>query len=133
MTFGHFILFKVLSLPLLKYPPITVQSNIEPNAGTLLSNTISDAEKLALYESSRQGAYTLTRQTANVFIQLPLGNATSKYASIVNLARFEDPASFLPSSTDSLSLQVTSRSETSSLRNTASSARPSAASAGTLA
>ena len=100
MTFGHFILFKVLSLPLLKYPPITVQSNIEPNAGTLLSSAISDAEKLALYESSRQGAYTLTRQTANVFIQLPLGNTTSKYASIVNLARFEDPASFLPPSTD---------------------------------
>ncbi|KAI9051847.1 hypothetical protein LZ554_004108 [Drepanopeziza brunnea f. sp. 'monogermtubi'] len=74
-------------------------SNIEPNAGTLNTNATYDAEQRALYDTSRQGAYTLTRNTGNNIVLLPLQNATSKWQSIIDKAKSLDPASLLAPNT----------------------------------
>ncbi len=77
-----------------------VTSNLEPNAGTLNTNATYDAEQRALYDSSRQGAYTLIRGTGNNIALVPLKNATSKWKSIIDQAKALDPASLLPPNTD---------------------------------
>lgn len=70
-----------------------------PNADSLNSNATYDAEQRALYDTSREGAYTLVRGTGNNIALLPLKNATSDWKSIINLAKSQDPASLLPPNT----------------------------------
>jgi choline dehydrogenase-like flavoprotein len=65
----------------------------------LNTNATYDAEQRALYDSSRQGAYTLIRGTGNNIALLPLKNTTSKWKSIIDLAKSQDPASLLPLNT----------------------------------
>ncbi|KAH6720855.1 choline dehydrogenase-like protein [Leptodontidium sp. MPI-SDFR-AT-0119] len=77
----------------------TFTSNIEPNGGSLNTNATYDAEQRALYDSSRKGAYTLIRGTGNNIALLPLKNTTSKWKSIIDLAKSQDPASLLPPNT----------------------------------
>ncbi|KAK0122039.1 hypothetical protein ONS95_010303 [Cadophora gregata] len=77
----------------------TFTSNIEPNGGSLNTNSTYDAEQRALYDASREGAYTLTRGTGNNIALLPLKNATLNWEPIISLAKSQDPASILPPNT----------------------------------
>jgi choline dehydrogenase len=65
----------------------------------LNTNATYDAEQRAIYDSSREGAYTLVRGTGNNIALLPLKNTTSKWKSIIDLAKSQDPASLLPPNT----------------------------------
>lgn len=80
---------------------MAVSNNVEPNWNTLLENATYDAEQFALYNTSRQGPYTITRTLSTNFISLPLRNLTSEFATIVDTARnIGSPDAFLPPGTD---------------------------------
>ncbi|KAL2060753.1 hypothetical protein VTL71DRAFT_9395 [Oculimacula yallundae] len=77
----------------------TFTSNISPNADSLNTNASYDTEQRALYDTSREGAYTLTRGTGNNIALLPLKNTTSNWQSIISLAKSQIPSSLLPPNT----------------------------------
>lgn len=64
----------------------------------LTSNATYAAEQLALYWSSRQGAYTIVNQGGNTVAFLPLPNITASYQSIINFAQSQSPANIYSSS-----------------------------------
>lgn len=66
----------------------------------LASNQTYANEQLALYQSSRQGPYTITAQSGNTVVFLPLPNITSDYQSIINLASSQPLTVIHPSSAD---------------------------------
>ncbi|KAG4421026.1 hypothetical protein IFR04_005789 [Cadophora malorum] len=95
----------------------TFTSNIEPNTDSLNTNATYDAGQRALYDASREGAYTLVRGTGNNIALLPLKNATSDWKSIINLAKSQNPASLLPPKTH-LSSEATQLNEKCCSRTT---------------
>ncbi|KAF2843499.1 GMC oxidoreductase [Patellaria atrata CBS 101060] len=83
------------------YVPNSFTSNLAPNSGELDTNPMYDAQQRALYDSSRQGAYTIVRGTGNAIASIPLRNASSSYQDIVSAAEDLDAETLLPSGTDS--------------------------------
>ncbi|CZS97710.1 related to alcohol oxidase [Rhynchosporium agropyri] len=77
----------------------TFTSNLFPNADSLTTNATYNTEQRSLYDTTQTGAYTLTRGTGNNIALLPLKNTTSKWASIISLAKSQNPASLLPPNT----------------------------------
>lgn len=74
---------------------------MEPNWNTLVENATYDAEQFALYNTSRQGPYTITRTLSTNFISLPLQELTPRSAEILGAARnVSNPGVFLPPDTD---------------------------------
>ena len=68
----------------------------------MLENATYDSEQFALYDTSRQGPYTITRTLSTNFISLPSSNLTSGFTDIIDIARnFESSGAFLPPDTDS--------------------------------
>jgi len=65
-----------------------------------MSNMTYEDEQLALYYSSRQGPYTICKNSGNTVAFLPLPNITQGYESIIALARSHSPKAFYPPQTD---------------------------------
>jgi hypothetical protein len=63
----------------------TDTTNLVPNPDELTTNQTFAAEQLNMYNTRRQGAYTITYGGGNVVVSLPLPNVTSDYASVVEL------------------------------------------------
>ena len=80
--------------------PYNVTNNIVPNTNTLDTNATYDAEQHALYESSRQGAYTILRSLSTTLGMYTLCDATSDCSSIIAKAEAADPATYLPKDSD---------------------------------
>lgn len=79
----------------------TVSNNVVPNWNSLVENATYDAEQFALYNTSRQGPYTITRTLSTNFISLPLQNLTSEYAKIIDIAHsISSPGAYLPPDPD---------------------------------
>ena len=66
----------------------------------LTSNETYAAEQLALYQSSRQGAYTITNRSGNTVAFLPLPNITADYQSIIDFAKSQSITSVYPASVE---------------------------------
>ncbi|PKX89194.1 GMC family oxidoreductase [Aspergillus novofumigatus IBT 16806] len=80
--------------------PYNFSNNIQPNTDSLNSNATYDAKQRALYDSSREGAYVLTRGFSTNLATFPLCKATSECLKIVEAAREEEPVAYLPAGTD---------------------------------
>jgi len=80
--------------------PYNFTNNIVPNTNTLDTNATYNAEQLALYQSSRQGPYVITRGFGTTLGMYTLCNATSQCHDIIKNAKAVDPAKYLPANTD---------------------------------
>lgn len=78
----------------------TFQGNVFPNGDSLAANATFDKEQEALYESKREGAWTLTRGFGETVALFSLCQATSDCQHLIAAARDEDAASLLPEDTD---------------------------------
>jgi choline dehydrogenase len=67
----------------------------------LTDNQTYATEQLDLYNSKRQGPYTITNEAGNTVAFLPLPNITSDYQSIIDMANSQSLTSIYPSSSDS--------------------------------
>jgi choline dehydrogenase len=72
-----------------------------PNLNMLTTNQTYAAEQLALYFSKRQGPYTIVNQGGNTVAFLPLPQITSKYQSIIDLAKSQSVLSLYSGGYDS--------------------------------
>ncbi|KAF5012139.1 hypothetical protein FDECE_1788 [Fusarium decemcellulare] len=80
--------------------PYEFTNNIVPNTGTLETNATYDAEQRELYDTAREGAYTITRGIGSQMLAYPtLREVTSDWQAIVSSARTVDPATYLPPGT----------------------------------
>ncbi|KAJ3962890.1 hypothetical protein N0V92_000326 [Colletotrichum tropicale] len=75
--------------------PYNFTNQIFPNTGSLDTNATYDAEQRALYDSAKQGAYTIIRTLGTNLVLPPLSNATSDYLSILAEAAATDPFAHL--------------------------------------
>jgi choline dehydrogenase-like flavoprotein len=71
-----------------------------PNYGSLATNATYNAEQRALYDSSRQGAYTIVNSLSTNIGVVSLQAATSSYQDIIAAAKAADPADSLPADVD---------------------------------
>ncbi|KAL8369879.1 hypothetical protein RB595_000300 [Gaeumannomyces hyphopodioides] len=75
--------------------PYTIANQIFPNSGALDTNSTYDAEQRALYDSRKEGAYTIVR-TLSTNLALPvLQNSTSDWRDILAGIRNADPLAHL--------------------------------------
>ncbi|ORY61674.1 uncharacterized protein BCR38DRAFT_487414 [Pseudomassariella vexata] len=75
-------------------------NNVVPNQETLDTNATYRAEQLQLYEQYQEGAFTIVHPLGTNIASLPLCNATEDCQTIAAAARAQDPAQYLPPSTD---------------------------------
>ncbi|KAF4817340.1 Dehydrogenase xptC [Colletotrichum siamense] len=75
--------------------PYNFTNQIFPNSGSLDTNATYDAEQRALYETSKQGAYTIIRTLSTNLVLPPLSNATSDYLSLLAAAAATEPLAHL--------------------------------------
>ncbi|KAK3367469.1 hypothetical protein B0H63DRAFT_82163 [Podospora didyma] len=80
--------------------PYSFAANIEPNSGTLFTNETYNAEQRALYDSARQGPYTIVRTLSTNIGVLSLSDATSTYKKIAAQARARKAADSLAADVD---------------------------------
>ncbi|WKT54480.1 hypothetical protein QSH57_005064 [Fusarium oxysporum f. sp. vasinfectum] len=79
--------------------PYEFANNIVPNTGTLETNATYDVEQRELYDTAREGAYTIFRGLSTTLANPPLRNTTSDWQAIISSARTVDPTTYLPSDT----------------------------------
>ncbi|KAJ0338057.1 hypothetical protein COL922a_006070 [Colletotrichum nupharicola] len=75
--------------------PYTFTNQIFPNSGSLDTNATYDAEQRALYDTAKQGPYTIVRTLGTNLVLPPLSNATSDHLSILAAAAATDPLAHL--------------------------------------
>ncbi|KAH0434187.1 GMC oxidoreductase [Colletotrichum camelliae] len=75
--------------------PYTFTNQIFPNSGSLDTNATYDAEQRALYDTAKQGAYTIIRTLGINLVLPPLSNATSTYRTLLAAAAATDPLAHL--------------------------------------
>ncbi|KAF5520027.1 Dehydrogenase xptC [Colletotrichum aenigma] len=75
--------------------PYTFTNQIFPNSGSLDTNATYDAEQRALYDTAKQGAYTIIRTLGTNLVLPPLSNATYDYLSLLAAAAATDPLAHL--------------------------------------
>ncbi|KAF6822536.1 choline dehydrogenase [Colletotrichum plurivorum] len=75
--------------------PYTFSDNISPNSGELDTNATYDAEQRALYDSQKQGPYTIVRTLSTNLALPPLSNSTSEWESVLEAAAAADPNAHL--------------------------------------
>lgn len=77
-----------------------VSDNAVPNWDTLSNNETYDAEQRALYDSSKEGPYTITRGLSTNIASLTLCDLTPLYLDIVEAINSSNPSASLPHGTD---------------------------------
>ncbi|KAK0724725.1 hypothetical protein B0H67DRAFT_480481 [Lasiosphaeris hirsuta] len=80
--------------------PYTFGANIFPNSGSLITNATYNAEQRALYDSSRQGPYTIVSTLSTNIGTLALQHATAKFKQIAARARARSAADSLAPDVD---------------------------------
>ncbi|OHW98815.1 GMC oxidoreductase [Colletotrichum incanum] len=78
-----------------------VESNIFPNSGALDTNITYDAEQRALYDTKKEGAYTIVRTLSTNLAVPPLANTTSNWKDILAAAKRNKPTAYLAPGTPS--------------------------------
>lgn len=68
-----------------------------PNTQTLDTNATYDTEQRDLYNTAKEGAYTIVRGLSTTLANPPLRNTTSDWKGIVSSARVANPTTHLPS------------------------------------
>ncbi|GJC78273.1 dehydrogenase xptC [Colletotrichum liriopes] len=81
--------------------PYTFENNIFPNSGALDTNTTYDAEQRALYDTKKEGAYTIVRTLSTNLAVPPLANTTSDWKDILAAAKRNKPTAYLAPDTPS--------------------------------
>ncbi|QRD91343.1 putative glucose-methanol-choline oxidoreductase [Aspergillus flavus] len=79
------------------YFPGSVKNNAMPNTDMLDTNATYDAEQRDLYNTAREGAYTIVRGLGTMLANPPLRNTTSNWKDIVSSARVAHVSTSLPS------------------------------------
>ncbi|KAK1783209.1 hypothetical protein QBC45DRAFT_399999 [Copromyces sp. CBS 386.78] len=67
--------------------PYTASNNLFPNSGSIANNATYAAEQRALYDSKKQGAYTIVSTLSTNIAMMSLSQTTSSYKKIVSNAR----------------------------------------------
>ncbi|KAI9801515.1 MAG: hypothetical protein M1833_002747 [Piccolia ochrophora] len=82
------------------YASYDYASNIEPNPSSLYTDETYNDEQLALYYSSRQGPFTICKNSGNTVAFLPLQNTTSDWQTLIDDAEAYPAAKLYPTDTD---------------------------------
>ena len=80
--------------------PYTASRNIFPNSGSIANNDTYNAEQRALYDSKKQGAYTIVSTLSTNIAMMSLAQTTSSYTKIIKDARAAAAPYSLPSEVD---------------------------------
>lgn len=67
--------------------PYTASNNLFPNAGSIMTNATYAAEQRALYDTKKQGAFTIVSTLSTNIAMLSLSQTTSSHKKIVSNAR----------------------------------------------
>ena len=67
--------------------PYTASNNLFPNSGSLMSNATYAAEQRALYDTKKQGAFTIVSTLSTNIAMMNLAQTTSSYKKIISNAR----------------------------------------------
>lgn len=67
--------------------PYTASNNLFPNSGSIANNATYAAEQRALYNSKKQGAFTIVSTLSTNIAMMSLSQTTSSYKKIVSNAR----------------------------------------------
>jgi choline dehydrogenase-like flavoprotein len=100
LAYLFFLLFFFLKVWVLTKASRAVSANTFPNSGSLFTNATYNAEQRALYDSSKESAYTIISTVSTNIGVLSLQKATSSYQNIITAAKNRDAADSLPADVD---------------------------------